>query len=103
MAVAVIHVASSGRFVYGSNRGHDSSAKFAIDEATGRLASLCNESTQGQPPNFTIDPSGTWLLAANQDTSTIVTFRINQQAGHLHPTGHTTQIPNPVCIKLLPI
>ncbi|MCY3749759.1 MAG: beta-propeller fold lactonase family protein, partial [Chloroflexi bacterium] len=60
--------------------------------------------TQGQTPrNFAIDPSGTWLLAANQDTNTIVTFRIDPQTGHLHPTGPITQIPNPVCIKLLPV
>ena len=93
---ADIHVAPSGRFVYGSNRGHDSIAMFAIDEATGRLTSLGNESTQGQTPrNFTIDPSGTWLLAANQDTNTIVTFRINPQTGHLHPTGHVNPDPQP--------
>ena len=77
---------------------------FAIDQATGRLTSLGNESTQGQtPPNFAIDPSGTWLLAANQDTDTIVTFRIDHQTGRLHPTGHQAQVPNPFCIKLLPI
>ena len=101
---ADIHVAPSGRFVYGSNRGHDSIAMFAIDQATGRLTSLGNEATQGRTPrNFAIDPSGSWLLAANQDTSTIVTFRIDHQTGLLRPTGHVTQIPNPVCIKLLPI
>ena len=100
---ADIHVAPSGKFVYGSNRGHDSIAMFAIDQATGRLTSLGHESTRGQTPrNFAIDPSGTWLLAANQDTSTIVTFRIHPQSGHLHPTGQVTNIPNPVCIKLLP-
>ena len=100
---ADIHVAPSGKFVYGSNRGHDSIAMFAIDQNTGRLTSLGNESTQGRTPrNFAIDPSGTWLLAANQDTSTIVTFRIHPQSGHLHPTGQVTNIPNPVCIKLLP-
>ena len=77
---------------------------FAIDQATGRLTSLGHESTRGQTPrNFAIDPSGAWLLAANQDTSTIVPFRIHPQTGHLHPTGHITQIPNPVCIKLLPL
>lgn len=101
---ADIHVAPSGKFVYGSNRGHDSIAMFAIDQATGRLTSLGHESTRGQTPrNFAIDPSGAWLLAANQDTSTIVPFRIHPQTGHLHPTGHITQIPNPVCIKLLPL
>ena len=101
---ADIHVAPSGKFVYGSNRGHDSIAMFAIDEATGRLTSLGHESTQGRTPrNFAIDPSGTCLLAANQDTDTIVTFHIDQQTGHLHPTGHQTQVPSPVCIKLLPV
>ena len=77
---------------------------FAIDEATGRLTSLGHQSTQGRTPrNFAIDPSGTWLLAANQDTDTIVTFHIDPQTGHLHPTGHQTHVPAPVCIKLLPV
>ena len=101
---ADIHVAPSGKFVYGSNRGHDSIAMFAIDQPTGRLTSLGHESTQGETPrNFAIDPSGTCLLAANQDTDTIVTFHIDQQSGRLHPTGHQAQVPSPVCIKLLPV
>ncbi len=77
---------------------------FAIDEASGRLTSLGHESTRGRTPrNFAIDPSGTCLLAANQDTHTIVTFHIDQQSGRLHPTGHQTHVPSPVCIKLLPV
>ena len=54
-----------------------------------------------QHRHLAIDLTGTWLLAANQDTSTIVTFRINHHTGFLHPTDHITQVPNPACIKLL--
>jgi 6-phosphogluconolactonase len=97
---ADIHVAPSGKFVYGSNRGHDSIAIFAVDLATGKLSLVGHESTQGKTPrNFAIDPSGTFLLAANQDSSTVVSFRIDQQTGELHPTGDVAQIPTPVCLK----
>lgn len=97
---ADIHVAPSGKFVYGSNRGHDSIVIFAIDQASGRLAYVGHESTQGRTPrNFAIDPTGAYLLAANQDTSTIVTFRIDPTTGALTPTGQVTDVPAPVCIK----
>jgi 6-phosphogluconolactonase len=97
---ADVHVHPSGKFVYGSNRGHDSIAIFAVDEATGRLTALGHESTRGHVPrNFGIDPTGTFLLAANQSTDTIVTFRIDQMTGKLTPTGHVAQVPTPVCLK----
>jgi 6-phosphogluconolactonase len=96
---AAIRVAPSGRFVYGSNRGHDSIAIFAFDEARGTLTPVGHEPTQGQTPrDFAIDPSGTFLLAANQDTDTIVTFRINPQTGQLQSTGRVARVPNPVCL-----
>jgi len=99
---ADIHVLPSGKFVYGSNRGHDSIAIFAIDEGTGKLTCLGYESTQGgNPRNFAIDPTGTYLLAANQDTSNVVTFRIDQQTGKLTATDHIAKIPNPVCLKMI--
>ena len=86
---ADVHVSPSGRFIYGSNRGHDSIVIFEIDEGTGKLTYIGHEATQGKTPrNFAIDPTRTFLLAANQDTDTIVTFRINQQTGELMPTGH---------------
>jgi 6-phosphogluconolactonase len=99
---ADIHVAPSGKFVYGSNRGHDSIVTFATDETTGKLTCVGHESTQGRTPrNFTIDPTGTFLLAANQSTDTIVTFRIDQQTGKLLSTGHVTEVPTPVCVQVI--
>jgi 6-phosphogluconolactonase len=92
----------NGKFVYGSNRGHDSIAIFGIDQERGKLAPLGHESTQGKVPrNFNIDPSGRLLLAANQDTHTIVPFRIDGETGKLSPTGHITSTPSPVCIQFL--
>ena len=99
---ADIHVHPSGRFVYGSNRGHDSIVIFSVDEDTGRLTAVGHESTQGWTPrNFAIDPSGEFLLAANQDSDTIVSFRIDGESGLLEPTGSITEIPMPVCLRFL--
>ncbi|MGH2355315.1 MAG: lactonase family protein [Chloroflexota bacterium] len=96
---AQIVVHPSGRFAYGSNRGHDSIAMFAVDEVSGKLTALGHESTQGRTPrNFNLDPSGTFLYAANQNTNTIVTFRVDQTAGTLTPTGQVTETLSPVCI-----
>lgn len=96
---AQVVMAPSGRFVYGSNRGHDSIAIFAIDETTGQLTAIGHEPTQGRNPrNFNIDPTGAWLLAANQDSGSIVTFRVDQATGQLHATGQVTETPTPVCI-----
>ena len=100
---ADVHVHPSGRFVYGSNRGHNSIAICEIDGATGGLTFLGTESTHGEwPRNFAIDPTGAYLLAANQDSDTVVTFRIDRQTGMLEPTGQTTQVPMPLCLKLIP-
>lgn len=95
------HVAPGGKFLYCSNRGHDSLAAFSIDPDTGRLALIGHTPTEGKTPrNFVIDPTGAFLLAANQNSDTIVTFRIDAQTGVLRPTGHKADIPTPVCLKL---
>jgi 6-phosphogluconolactonase len=100
---ADIRILSSGRFLYGSNRGHDSIAVFAVDETTGRLRPLGHEPTQGGYPwNLAIDPSQTFLLAANQKGDSLVTFRIDGRTGGLTPTGTTVKVPKPVCICMLP-
>lgn len=100
---ADIHVAPSGRFVYGSNRGHDSIAIFAVDGSTGRLSPIGHASTQGRTPrNFAIDPTGTWLFAANQDSDSIVPFWIDPANGRLEPAGSPVAVPTPVCVRLLP-
>ena len=89
----------AGRFVYVSNRGHDSIAIFGIDPATGLLTAVGHTPTQGRTPrNIAIDPTGTFLYAANQDSDTIVHFRIDHQRGQLIPTGDDTQVGAPVCI-----
>jgi 6-phosphogluconolactonase len=102
---ADIHVSPSGKFVYGSNRGHDSIAIFEVDESTGRLTPVGHESTQGNTPrNFCIDPTGAFMYAANQNTDSIVTFRIDQLSGGLTPTGDVVRdVPMPVCIKFMPV
>lgn len=94
-----IAVAPSGRFLYGSNRGHDSLAIFAVDETTGVLAPVGWEPTQGKTPRFFAnDPSGTLLYAANQDSDTIVTFRVDQATGKLTPTGQVVKTGSPSSI-----
>lgn len=96
---ADVHVHPSGRFLYGSNRGHDSIAVYAIDEKTGELTSLGQTLTGGRTPrNFGIDPTGRWLLAANQDTDDIFVFAIDQATGGLTPTGRSATASMPVCL-----
>ena len=101
-ATAEVQIHPSGKFLYGSNRGHHSIAIFAIDQATGKLTSVVQQYTLGKTPrNFGIDPTGKFLLAANMDSNTIVVFRINPATGVLTPAGHQIDVPNPVCVKML--
>lgn len=98
---ADVHIYPSGKFLYGSNRGHDSIVIFAVDGSTGKLSLIGHESTRGKTPrNFAIDPTSQYLLAANQDSGSIVTFRIDPQSGRLAYLA-TTQTPTPVCLKFL--
>ena len=97
---ADIHVSADGRFVYCSNRGHDSIAIFRIEPRNGALTSVAHESTRGMTPrNFAIDPTGSFLLVANQKSDNIVVFRIDQKTGRLRSTGQGVQVPSPVCLK----
>ena len=99
---ADIQVAPSGRFVYASNRGHDSIAIYRVDPRAGTLTCVGREPTQGKTPrSFGIDPTGTFLLVANQDSDSVVTLRIDVGTGALQPTGHTAHVPTPVCVKFL--
>ena len=99
-AETVVH--PSGKFVYVSNRGHDSIATFSIDAQSGKLTAVGHQSTGGKTPrNFNIDPTGTFLLAANQSSDSVVAFRIDQATGALTPTGSTTTIGSPVCVKFV--
>ncbi len=100
---AEVQVHPSGKFLYGSNRGHDSIAVFAIDPQTGKLRPAGH---QGQgiktPRNFGIDPTGKYLIVANQDSNSLVVFRIDPSTGELKPTGTVVEVPRPVCVKMMP-
>lgn len=96
---AEIALHPTGKFLYGSNRGHDSIAVFAVDRTTGKLTSLEYPSTQGKTPrHFAIDPTGRWLLAENQGSNSVVVFSIDPATGRLKPTGQTVAVGSPVCV-----
>lgn len=97
-STAEITVHPTGKFVYGSNRGHDSIAVFSVEAKTGKLTLVQHESTQGKTPrHFAIDPSGKWLLAENQNSDSVVVFAIDAATGKLKPTGQTLTVGSPVC------
>ncbi len=99
---AEIAIAPDGRFLYGSNRGHNSIVVFAIDPTSGKLTFVSHHRSQGkQPRNFGIDPTGSFLLAANQTTGNVVVFKIDRQSGTLSATGHSIALPKPVCVTFL--
>jgi 6-phosphogluconolactonase len=100
---AEVQVHPSGRFLYASNRGHDSIAVFSVDATTGRLRYVASEPSRGRSPrHFGIDPAGRFLLAANQRSDTVVFFRIDQASGRLEPTGQALDVPAPVCVIFAP-
>jgi 6-phosphogluconolactonase len=101
---AEIAVHPNGKFVYASNRGHDTIAVFRVDAGDrGSLASEGWTSTEGKTPrNFAIDPSGRFLLSANQDSGNIVVFRIDQTSGGLTPAGVEVKLLSPVSIVFTP-
>jgi len=102
-STAEVQVHPSGKFLYGSNRGHDSIAIFTVDQKTGMLTADGNVSTQGKTPrNFRMDPSCKYLFAANQDAGGVVVFKIDEKTGNLTPTGDKLDIPFPVCVKFMP-
>lgn len=99
-AEVVVH--PSGKFVYGSNRGHDSLAIFRVDGATGKLTAAGHVPTGGKTPrNFNVDPTGKWVLAGNQGTNTVTVFRVDPETGGLTPTGQSIAVGAPVCIRFV--
>ena len=101
-AEVVVH--PSGKFLYGSNRGHDSIAVYSIEPGTGRLKLVEYEPTQGKTPrNVAIDPTGSYLLAENMGSGTIVVFKVDAATGALEPTGQTVKVPTACCVKFVPI
>ncbi|MDH5399889.1 MAG: lactonase family protein, partial [Cyclobacteriaceae bacterium] len=96
---ADIHVHPNGRFLYSSNRGHNSIAIFSIDQQKGTLTALNHQPSGGDwPRNFTISPDGQYLLVANRRTDNIVVFSIDPETGLLSPTGHEVKVPGVVSL-----
>ena len=99
---ADVHVHPSGKFLYGSNRGHNSLVIYSIDAITGQLSLIGHQTTHiNWPRNFALHPSANILYVANQNSDSIVQFDVNTQTGGLQPTGYTFNIPKPVCIKFV--
>ncbi len=100
---AEVRIHPSGRFLYGSNRGLDSLAVFAVDAGTGALRSIGHEPTRGRTPrHFEMEPSGNVLIVANQGTDRVIPFRVEPETGRLAPIGNGLSIPAPVCVRFLP-
>jgi 6-phosphogluconolactonase len=103
-STAEVRVHPSGRFVYGSNRGHHSIAAFARDADTGKLTALGQTATGGKTPrNFNIDPSGKFLLVGNQDTDNITLFRIDEATGKLSKMDRELKVGGPVCLRFVSV
>jgi 6-phosphogluconolactonase len=102
-AAAEVLLHPAGKFLYTSNRGDESSISvFAVDSRKGMLTFIEDVPSGGKTPrSFGIDPSGEWLLAANQDSNTIVTFRINRESGRLTGTGHSAEVKSPAMVDFL--
>ncbi|OXM13612.1 6-phosphogluconolactonase [Paenibacillus herberti] len=99
---ADIHLSPDGRFLYVSNRGHDSIAAFSVNTENGRLSLIQHISTGGTyPRNFALSPDGEWLLAANQNSGSVNVFRRDPQTGLLEETDSLLNVPSPVCIRFL--
>jgi len=101
-AEVVVH--PSGKFVYGSNRGHNSIAVFSVDQSTGKLTFVEHVSSKGKfPRNFTIDPTGGWMIVANQDTDNVLVYKIDQSTGKLTYAEQEYAVGMPVCIRFMPV
>ncbi len=99
---AEIRVHPSGRFVYGSNRGHNSIAVYRVDPTKGTLTFVEHERAGIKTPrNFNIEPTGKFCLVANQGGDNVAVFEIDQESGELEATGHKISVPKPVCVRFL--
>jgi 6-phosphogluconolactonase len=101
---AAIRLSPSGKFLYGSNRGHDSIVIFAIDQTNGQLTLVGHHPTGGKwPRDFVIDPTGTFLVTLNQHSHDVYSYRINQDTGQLDETGYSVNVPTPVCLTMMQV
>jgi len=102
LSTAETRVHPNGRFVYVSNRGHDTISVFSCDPATGRLKLIENVNCEGKTPrNFNLDPSGRWMIVAHQSSATVAVFKVDAVSGKLTFTGKKTPIAAPTCVRFL--
>lgn len=103
-ASAELEIHPNGRFLYGSNRGDDSLAVFAIDPATGRLTLVEHVPSGGKTPrNFAFDPTAKWILCTNHGSDNAVVFRVDESTGRLTQTGKPVSVPYPFCERFLAV
>jgi 6-phosphogluconolactonase len=103
-ACAELEIHPNGKFLYGSNRGHDSLAVFSIEPETGKLKLIEHVSTQGKTPrNFAFDPTGKWIIVTNHGSNNAVVFRVDENTGRLTQTGPPVAVPYPFCERFLPV
>ena len=101
---AEIRVHPTGRFVYGSNRGHDSIAIFRVDEATGKLTPAGQQPSGGKwPRNFTFDPTGGWMIVGNQNSDNVLIMKIDTESGALSRVGQPFEAPAAICFRMVPV
>jgi 6-phosphogluconolactonase len=101
-STAEIQVHSSGKFVYGSNRGQNSIAAFRIDKDSGKLTLIGHQANGvNVPRHFGIDPTGKFMIVANQDGHSLVVFAIDPESGELKPTGKKVEVSSPVCVRFV--
>ena len=100
---AEVLVHPNGRFLYGSNRGGNTIAVFAIDPDSGRLSPVERVPTDGDwPRNFRLSPDGRFLLVANQRSDDVRVFAVDPASGRIAPTGTAVEVPNPMCVRFVP-
>jgi len=96
---AEIRLHPSGRFVYASNRGHDSLAVFEVTAPDGALRPIQTLPSGGRTPrNFALSPDGRWLVCGHQDTPLLTVFQVDEKTGLLTPTPHTAEVPVCICV-----
>jgi len=101
---AEIEVYPNGKFLYASNRGHESLAVFAIDSTNGKISLLEHIPTQGHwPRNFSFDPTNKWLIVTNHNSDNAMVFKVDDKSGHLTPVGSPVPTAYPFCIRFLPV
>jgi 6-phosphogluconolactonase len=103
-ACAEIEVHPNGKFLYASNRGHESLAVFAIDDLTGTISLLEHIPTRGRSPrNFAFDPTNKWIIVTNHDSDNAMVFKVDEKSGHLTLSGAPVPVVYPFCIRFLPV